>query len=137
MPLHSSGLPNEIRIPGLAHSGRLRKLRRWNWRQLQLAAAALNYTMNAFGAAVAGDSESRDTRLHTKTVDLFVDRHQREDVVDPLLRRQLRIKKRIFVLLAERWRRKECNELALPLIREKEPIRIFISHPLPLLLNSR
>src|SRR5581483_7915211 len=66
--------------------------------------------MNAFGAAVAGDSESRDTRLHTKAVDLFVDRHQRKDIVDSLLNRQLRIKKRVLVLLPKRRQRKECNE---------------------------
>jgi hypothetical protein len=53
--------------------------------------------MNAFDVTAGFDTETRHTRVRIETLDLLIDRHQREDVVDALLERKVRILKWILL----------------------------------------
>ncbi len=80
----AGGLADEVGIPGGAHAGRLRKLRGGDGRAAG-AGLALDYAVNAFGAADVGNAEARYRGVGSQAVDLFVDGHEREEIVDALL----------------------------------------------------
>src|SRR5215472_14204179 len=96
--LDRGGLLHQVWIPGLAHSGRLRKLRGGDG--LELAARlTLHHAMNAFRAADVGDAEARDCGARAETVDLFIDGHQREKIRDAVLGWQIWILKWVVAFL--------------------------------------
>src|SRR5689334_7618356 len=92
------GLFQQLRIPRLAEPDALLKRRRRNrQRSSPLAWTTLRQPVNAFDVTARCDPETRHTRICIETLDLLVDRHQRENVVDALLDRKVRILKRILL----------------------------------------
>src|SRR6185437_10838543 len=73
--------------------------------------AALHDPVNALGAAVAWDSEARNSSRHAEAVNLLLNGHEGEDVVDALFRGEIGVLKRIFIMLLreERSDEKEGN----------------------------
>ena len=76
----AGGLLDERGVPGFAEAGRLRELRGGDG--VAAAAAALHDSVNALGAAEAGNAETRHGGVGAEAVDLLVERHEREEIVD-------------------------------------------------------
>src|ERR1044072_2367488 len=87
-----SGLPQDLRIPGLAKPNSLWEGRRRDslW-PAPFSWPTLRQTMNAFDVSTGLDTESRHAWICIETFDLLVDGHQREDVVDSLFDREIGI----------------------------------------------
>ena len=95
-------LADQVRIPGVAHARRLRKLCSGDGLASE-ALLALHHAVNPFRAADVGHAEARHARACSKTVDLLLGRHQRQQIVDALVFRQTGIVEGILRLLRKGW----------------------------------
>jgi hypothetical protein len=83
---NAGGLLDERGVPGLAEAGRLRELRGGDG--VATPAAALHDSVNALRAAKAGNAKARHGSVGAEALDLLVERHEREKIVDALLWRE-------------------------------------------------
>src|SRR5215208_6366936 len=78
-----SGLSQDIGVPGFAEPDPLWKRRARNGQgPTPLSWSTLGQPVNAFGVATAFNAQARHARIGVETLDLLVDCHQREDVID-------------------------------------------------------
>src|SRR6185369_11537529 len=83
--LDLSGLFQQLGIPRFSETDSLRKRRaRHSQRPAPFAWATLRQTVNAFDVPAGLDAKSKHARIRVETLDLLVERHRREDVVDSL-----------------------------------------------------
>ena len=75
---------------------------------LRAEIAFAHQTVQAFRSAGVGNVQARHGRTGGQAGELFIERHQRHDVIDALIERQLGILKGILVLRMER--RKACQD---------------------------
>lgn len=97
--LHGARFVNGIGIPSLGHAVGLRE----NGGGRGIAAApiarsALRHTVQSLAMAHRFDAQPRHARSRTQERDLFLQDHQRNNVVHALFNRQVRILKRVRVL---------------------------------------
>jgi hypothetical protein len=100
--LDRGGLAEQLRIPGFAEPHGLRKLRRRDRFQVLAAPstrAAKRDAVETFHVAGAVDAQARDTRVSAERCDLFLQRHQRKNVVDAGFCRQIGILERVPMML--------------------------------------
>src|SRR6185295_19577535 len=78
----------------------------------------------------AFDAEARHTRIGVQTLNLFVERHQGENVVDSLLDREIGILKRILNRLGrlrhKRSKTNDQNQQATDVVHSKENGSVLI-----------
>jgi hypothetical protein len=63
--------------------------------------ATLNNTVDAFRAAEVRNAETRYSGLRSRPINLFIERHERKEVVDPFLHRQSRVPEGLRSAIAE------------------------------------
>ncbi len=93
-------LTDQFRVPGFAHTRRLRKLSRGD-RVAAGSGLALNDSVNAFGTAEVWHAQTGHSGSRTQAIDLLVGGHQRKKIVDALLHGKARITEGISRLLSK------------------------------------
>ncbi len=91
--LYAGGLAHQRGIPGGAHARGLRELRGGDG-FAPPSRLALHHAVNAFGTADIGNAETRNSGAHAEAVDLLIDGHERQQIVDALGGGQIGIVKR-------------------------------------------
>jgi hypothetical protein len=71
---------------------------RYDRRPAPFARTSLGQAVKTFQMATAFDSKSGHTRISAKAGYLFIQCHQRDDVIDSLFERQVRVLKWILIL---------------------------------------
>src|ERR1700730_976575 len=90
--------PQDLRVPCFAQANALRKrCGRNRRRSTPLRRPAFRQAMYAFDVTASLDSETRHARAGPQTGHLFIQRHQRKDVLDSLFNGQVRILKRVLI----------------------------------------
>src|SRR5690348_11890785 len=96
---------DERRVPCCSHAGRLRELCCGDGGASPLRAGVRDETVDALGASEAGNAEARHA-APSEAVNLLVNGHEREDVVDAFFGSEVWILEGIFVLRRLRVLRK-------------------------------